>query len=85
MDVAVAALALAAGCSGNVNRIRLLLDGGGAGGSGGTGSGVSPISQQAVDKVDMLFMVDNSISMADKQQILTSAVPQLVDRPTARR
>ncbi len=30
--------------------------------------------------MDLLFMVDNSISMADKQQILAQAVPKLVDR-----
>jgi hypothetical protein len=33
-----------------------------------------------VDKIDLLFMVDNSASMADKQQILSDAVPKLVER-----
>ena len=34
----------------------------------------------AVDKIDLLFMVDNSASMADKQKVLAKAVPDLVDR-----
>ena len=33
-----------------------------------------------IDKIDLLFMIDNSASMADKQQILAKAVPDLVDR-----
>lgn len=38
----------------------------------------STISQQSVDKVDLLFMIDNSASMGDKQQILADAVPNLL-------
>jgi hypothetical protein len=34
----------------------------------------------AVDKIDILFMIDNSASMADKQKILKDAVPDLIDR-----
>jgi hypothetical protein len=41
---------------------------------------VQDIRQSTVDKIDLLFMIDNSISMADKQQILAEAVPQLVTR-----
>jgi hypothetical protein len=41
---------------------------------------VDKISQSRVDKIDLLFMVDNSVSMADKQQILQAAVPDLVGR-----
>ncbi len=41
---------------------------------------VDQIFQTGVDKIDLLFMVDNSISMADKQQILQDAVPVLVER-----
>lgn len=41
---------------------------------------VAEIRQTAVDKIDLLFMIDNSISMADKQQILREAVPVLVRR-----
>lgn len=38
----------------------------------------STISQQQVDKIDLLLMIDNSASMGDKQEILADAVPQLV-------
>ncbi len=41
---------------------------------------VDQIRQQGVDKIDMLFMIDNSISMADKQAILADAVPKLAQR-----
>jgi hypothetical protein len=41
---------------------------------------VDEIRQTAVDKIDLLFMIDNSISMADKQEILAQAVPNLVTR-----
>ena len=33
-----------------------------------------------IDKIDLLFMIDNSASMADKQDILAAAVPDLVNR-----
>jgi hypothetical protein len=33
-----------------------------------------------VNKVDLLFMIDNSASMADKQRVLVKTVPDLVDR-----
>lgn len=36
------------------------------------------ISQQSVDKVDLLFAIDNSQSMGDKQAILKEAVPNLI-------
>jgi hypothetical protein len=36
------------------------------------------VSQPAIDKVDLLVMVDNSSSMADKQRILADALPDLV-------
>jgi hypothetical protein len=41
---------------------------------------VDQIIQTAVDKIDLLFMIDNSRSMADKQRILQDAVPQLLNR-----
>jgi hypothetical protein len=41
---------------------------------------VDQIQQKAVDKIDLLFMIDNSISMADKQKVLQDAVPDLVQR-----
>jgi hypothetical protein len=41
---------------------------------------VKTVTQSGVDKIDLLFMIDNSISMADKQRILAEAVPVLVNR-----
>ncbi|HEY0463819.1 MAG TPA: hypothetical protein VGC79_06400, partial [Polyangiaceae bacterium] len=41
---------------------------------------VDQIQQTAVDKIDLLFMIDNSVSMQDKQEILKAAVPVLVTR-----
>jgi hypothetical protein len=41
---------------------------------------VDRIKQNAVDKIDLLFMIDNSASMSDKQAILRLAVPDLVER-----
>ena len=38
----------------------------------------STVTQQQVDKVDLLFMIDNSASMGDKQKILSDAVPNLL-------
>ena len=38
------------------------------------------VRQTAVDKIDLLFMIDNSVSMADKQAVLAEAVPDLVRR-----
>ncbi|NRA33664.1 MAG: hypothetical protein HRU17_10015 [Polyangiaceae bacterium] len=43
---------------------------------------VDRIQQNAVDKIDLLFMLDNSRSMADKQTLLAAAVPDLVNRLT---
>ena len=63
--------------------------GGATGGSGGNGgnpgdSGQGPYVGLAkapkVTKVDLLFMIDNSSSMADKQAILATGVPDLVSR-----
>ncbi len=34
----------------------------------------------AVDKVDLLFMIDNSASMGDKQALLAAAIPDMVTR-----
>src|SRR3954471_4781654 len=41
---------------------------------------VTPAKQNKVSKIDLLFMIDNSSSMADKQAILAQAVPDLVNR-----
>ena len=43
-----------------------------------TATVVVPFTQSAVDKIDLLLMIDNSRSMADKQLILAAAVPDLV-------
>ena len=57
-------------------------DAGGSGGSsaGGSGGGEDPERKVRADKVDVLFVVDNSISMADKQGYLATAGAQLVGR-----
>jgi hypothetical protein len=44
---------------------------------------VDQVEQRSIDKIDLLFMVDNSASMADKQDILREAVPVLVSRLTS--
>jgi len=41
---------------------------------------VEQVRQNKVNKIDLLFMIDNSSSMADKQAILGEAVPELVKR-----
>src|SRR5690348_6944021 len=38
------------------------------------------VKQQSIDKVDLLFAIDNSASMGDKQTLLSEAVPVLVGR-----
>ncbi|HQB43993.1 MAG TPA: hypothetical protein PLV85_10330, partial [Polyangiaceae bacterium] len=56
---------------------------GGSGGSSETGgSGGSGETEKFVhsNKIDILFMIDNSASMGDKQKILAAAVPDLVER-----
>src|SRR5262245_5735258 len=59
--------------------------GGSSGGTGGGSSGatnvaVTQLSASARDKVDLLLMIDNSASMAVKQQLLADSVPMLVER-----
>lgn len=41
---------------------------------------IDTISQDSVERIDLLFMIDNSTSMSDKQEILSRAVPDLVNR-----
>src|SRR5687768_8353900 len=36
--------------------------------------------QRKLDKLDILLSVDNSVSMADKQVLLTAAIPDLIGR-----
>ncbi|MBX3125298.1 MAG: hypothetical protein KF718_01205 [Polyangiaceae bacterium] len=53
--------------------------GNGAGGSGGQANGNEVITQRSSD-VDLLLVIDNSISMADKQKALASSLGELVQR-----
>ncbi|MFT3773662.1 MAG: hypothetical protein QM820_50450 [Minicystis sp.] len=60
---------------------------GGAGGNGSsssssTGTGTGTVPQTQVDKVDILLGIDNSRSMADKQEILSLALSDLVQSLT---
>jgi hypothetical protein len=41
---------------------------------------VTKVESRSVDKIDLLFMIDNSSSMDDKQKVLQEAVPDLVQR-----
>ncbi len=38
------------------------------------------LSQHTINRIDLLLAIDNSSSMADKQQILAQAVPNLIER-----
>ena len=38
------------------------------------------VRQSAIDKIDLLFAIDNSSSMGDKQQLFSKAVPDLITR-----
>ena len=57
---------------------------GGAGAAGAAGVMVTPIEtvddQKQSDKLDVLFVVDNSVSMGDKQGILAHSVQAFVNR-----
>ncbi len=53
--------------------------GGAEPGSGGAG-GALPLGP--ADKVDLLLVIDNSISMADKQEVLRDTLPELVEQLT---
>src|SRR5579863_5358592 len=37
------------------------------------------VESKAVDKLDLLFMIDNSASMGDKQALLALAVPDMIN------
>lgn len=51
------------------------------GSAGSTGSVyLTQLRQTSVDKVDLLFMIDNSLSMASKQTLLAASIPMLVER-----
>ncbi len=38
------------------------------------------VTNKSIDKVDILFMIDNSVSMGDKQSLLALAVPNMIQR-----
>ncbi len=50
------------------------------GGGAQTSTVLNNPTDTAIDKVDLLFVIDNSRSMADKQEVLQSAVPDLLKR-----
>jgi hypothetical protein len=57
--------------------------GGGSGGlaaGGGSGGSIDIGPQVKSDQLDVLFVVDNSVSMADKQNILEASLPHFVKR-----
>jgi hypothetical protein len=77
----------ASGSSGNGGTSGSSGRGGSGGTSGSSGSGgidpsvtVFPLTNQSPDKADLLFMIDNSISMAHKQRLLAEAMPVLLAR-----
>src|SRR5690606_27088197 len=43
-------------------------------------AGVNPAELTKTSKVDLLFAIDNSLSMGDKQRILAQTVPDLIGR-----
>lgn len=45
-----------------------------------TSTVIERLQQNGVDKIDLLLAIDNSISMGDKQEILSAALPVLVNR-----
>jgi len=62
-------------------------DAGTVSGTGGAGTGgvtqniyISQIRNTVVDKIDLLFMIDNSLAMGDKQRLLADALPPFLAR-----
>jgi hypothetical protein len=55
--------------------------GAGPGGSGGVTQAVDPVdSQKTADKLDVLFVLDNSLGMASKQSVFAQSVDAFVSR-----
>jgi hypothetical protein len=75
---AVGSLLVAPGCTSSTDEDRAPAPG--DAGSKPKNTFVDAITQVRVDKLDLLFMIDNSISMADKHEALRFAVPDLVRR-----
>ncbi|MCC6647423.1 MAG: hypothetical protein IT374_17855 [Polyangiaceae bacterium] len=86
MSTSVLAATALVGCSSDPDaQASSPVGGGGSGGSagsGGGGAGGAPQATQTADKIDLLFVVDNSAAMLDKQKLLARAVPDLIDRLT---
>ena len=55
-------------------------EGGGTSSSDALPDVFEPAAQARSERLDLLFVIDNSIGMADKQQLLLEAVPNLVSR-----
>ncbi len=55
---------------------------GGAASGGAESLFVEQVAATRPDKIDLLFVIDNSLSMGDKQEVLAAAVPQLLARLT---
>jgi len=53
-----------------------------AGSSNASGGGASVGAQVSSDKLDVLFVIDNSVSMLGKQKILAKSLPRFVSRLT---
>jgi hypothetical protein len=70
--------AVACASSGCGSQEDIALRGTEDGGHGAEGPALKPGAP--ADKVDLLFMIDNSLSMGDKQEILRLTVPDLVRR-----
>ena len=91
-SLAFAFLVLAAACGGKAGGVSGGDGGPGSGGDGGNqgdggvqnGDGGGPIDGGSTgplptaNKVDLLFMIDNSASMGDKQALLADAVPDIL-------
>ena len=72
---ALSVLLLCAACGGHTQSSP------GAGGTSQTSNVYVDIMRQSVvDKIDLVFMIDNSISMGDKQLLLADAIPVLMSR-----
>jgi hypothetical protein len=82
---AVCALSLI-GCGGilGIGNLPGLPEDGGPGSGGGEDGGSTISSAPVIEtKVDLLFMIDNSASMGDKQAYLATAIPDLVTQLVA--
>jgi hypothetical protein len=80
MRVWLGALPLSLMCASCGGKASLGTSEGAAGGETPPPGQAYRISVSVPDKIDLLFMIDNSISMADKQEVFQASVPELVNR-----